>query len=134
MRAFEISVNSKKLCTAGIDTNGVLSAIVNWVATRNGEDLFLDVGGLVSTSEEHVRWINQKPVRVGDRVTIRVVEKKLVDQPSIRYRADPKKALRDKKRYVRSLAKELGWSTQNAKEKVTGANKWGHGAISHKYN
>ena len=50
MRAFRIYLNGKKLCLAGIGDDGVLSAIVNWVATDREGDLFLHVGGLLSPS------------------------------------------------------------------------------------
>jgi hypothetical protein len=48
MRAFEVSLNGKKLCLAGIGDDGVLTAIVDWVTGRDRADLFLEVGGLVS--------------------------------------------------------------------------------------
>jgi hypothetical protein len=70
MRAFKISLNGKKLCLAGIDRDGVLTAIVNSVTGNGREDLFLEVGGLVSKTDEHVKWINQKRLRVGDRIRV----------------------------------------------------------------
>ena len=82
MRAFQVSVNSEKLCVAGIGDNGVLTSIVTLV-TRSGEgDLILSVGGLYSQTEEHVNWISQRPLSVGDEVQVKVVETNSVDAPN----------------------------------------------------
>lgn len=64
MRAFNVSLNGKKLCLAGVGEPGVLSAIVNWVAGDREADMFIEVGGLAN--EEHVGWVNQKRLQVGD--------------------------------------------------------------------
>jgi hypothetical protein len=56
MRAFEVSLNGKKLCLAGISDDGVLTAVVNWVPRKGKGDPFLQVGGLVGPSDEHVSW------------------------------------------------------------------------------
>lgn len=112
MRAFEISLNGKKLCVAGIGDSGVLSAIVNWVARENTGDLFLDVGGLITPPDEHVSWIRQKRLQVGNRVQIKVIEAISVDRPKGRKRPDSGQLLRARKLYVRRMAKELGWKIQ----------------------
>ena len=98
MRAFEISLNGEKLCVAGIVDDGVLSAIVNWVTGENAADLFLSVRGLISPLDEHVSWIRQRRLRVGDEIQVRVVEETLVDKPKRRYRRDRTKELRAKKK------------------------------------
>lgn len=110
MRAFKVSLNGKKLCQAGVGERGVLSAIVNWVAGDRGADLFMEVGGLAS--EEHVAWIRQKHLRVGDEIRIKIVEAGSVDRPVEKRRIDPAQRLRDQKRYVRTMAKQLGWKIQ----------------------
>ena len=57
MIAFEVSLNGKRACVAGVEGFGVLSAILSWVRRhpekrRQGrttdEDLTVDVGGLRS--------------------------------------------------------------------------------------
>ena len=90
MRAFEVYLNGKKLCLAGIGDDGVLSAIVNWVTRRDRGDLFLEVGGLISPTEEHVAWTSQKPLRVGDKIQVKIVERSTVDKPAKKHRTDPK--------------------------------------------
>jgi len=109
MRAFEVSINRKRLCLAGIGDDGVLSAIVNWVTREASGNLFLEVGGLISPADEHVAWVSHKRLRVGDRVEVRIVEARSVDKPKMRRRMDPAQRVRDQKRYVRRMAKQLGW-------------------------
>ncbi len=109
MRAFDVYLNQRKLCRAGIGDNGVLTAIVNWVAGDGRRDLFLQVGGLMTPQDEHVRWVSQKRLRVGDRISVKVVEARSADKPSKAYRINPAETLKAKKCYVRSIAKELGW-------------------------
>jgi hypothetical protein len=112
MRAFEVFLNGKKLCLAGIGDDGVLSAIVNWVVGDQTADLFLEVGGLVSPVREHVKWVKQKPLRVGDEIRVKIVETSSTDRPIKKHRIDPAKELRSQKRYVRMMAKNLGWTIQ----------------------
>ncbi len=113
MRAFDISLNGKKLCRAGIGDDGVLTAIVNWVTTRKSSgDLFLEVGGLISPVEEHVSWVNQKPIQVGDTIQVTVVEAKSVDEPTNKPRPSEAVLLKARKRYVRKMAKQFGWKIE----------------------
>jgi len=110
MRAFDISINEKKLCLAGVGERGVLSAIVNWVAGNHGADFFREVGGLAN--EEQVQWVKQKPLQVGDEIRIKIVNAKSADKPLNKRRIHPAETLRSKKRYLRMMAKELGWKIQ----------------------
>jgi hypothetical protein len=122
MRAFQVSLNGEKLCTAGVGEDGVLTTIVTWVGpTRNrarkgrrtsrseDEDLDLRVGGLINPNREHVSW-HECSLRVGDEVQIQIVDRASVDRPSQRRKIDPAQETREKKAYVRRIAKELGWT------------------------
>ena len=110
MRAFNVSLNGKKLCLAGVGERGVLSAIVSWVAGDRGADMFMEVGGLAN--EEHVGWVNKKCLQVGDEIRVTIVDAGSVDKPVTRRRTRPAETLKAKKRYVRMMAKELGWKIQ----------------------
>src|SRR3954470_5263203 len=55
MRAFNVSLNGKKLCLAGVGERGVLVTNISWVAGDRGEDLFMHIGGLAN--EEHIDWV-----------------------------------------------------------------------------
>jgi hypothetical protein len=118
MRAFKTYVNGKNLCVAGIGVDGVLSVIVNWVGGGRGPaDLFLEVGGLDSPAQEHVVWVRQKPLRVGDEIRVKIVDAASVDAPIERYRTDSAKDQKNQKAYVRAAAKQLGWTIQTVPEK-----------------
>jgi hypothetical protein len=118
MRAFKVHLNGKQLCLAGIGDDGVLTAIVSWVTGAGRADLFLEVGGLVSPIEEHVKWVSQEPLRVGDEIRVKVVETSSVDRPTTKHRTDPAKDLRSRKRYVRAMAKQFGWKIQARRKKA----------------
>src|SRR5690348_15190215 len=76
-----LSINDKKLCLAGVGDHGVLSTIVSSITRERRADLFLEVGGLVSPVREHVAWVNQKPLRVGDEIRVKIVETSSTDRP-----------------------------------------------------
>lgn len=115
MRAFSISLNRKKLCLAGVGEHGVLSAIVNWVAGDHGSDLFIHVGGLAN--EEHIDWVKQKSLQVGDEIHVKIVEARSVDKPVGKRRIHPAETLKAKRQYVRRMAKELGWKIEPRSKK-----------------
>ena len=113
MRAFEVHLNGKTLCLAGIGNDGVLSAIATWVTGRRGAALDLNVGGLITPDQEHVRWVYRK-LRVGDEITLKIVERDSVDKPKERHRVDPAEDRRAQKKYVRRMAKQFGWKIQTS--------------------
>jgi len=110
MRAFKVSLNGKRLCLAGIEEHGVLSAIVSWVTGERGADLFMEVGGLAS--ERHVTWIRQRRLHVGDEIRVKIVEAASVDRPIKVTPVNPAETRRDQKRYARMMAKQFGWRIQ----------------------
>ena len=109
MHAFEVYSNGTKLCLAGIGDDGVLSAILTCVARKGSGNLRFDVGGLLSPVSEHVTWIKEQDLRVGDVITIKIVEADSTDMPTSRERTNPADDLNYQKSYVRAMAKKLGW-------------------------
>lgn len=103
MIAFEVSVNGKKVVLAGVPALGVLGGMVTAGKRRPSEQaesyedyVTLSVGGLNDGSPaEHVSWLSDKELLVGDEVTFRIVDAKLVDEPKARHFSDPK--VRDNK-------------------------------------
>jgi len=94
MIAFEITVNGKKFVVAGIEDWDLLHTDI--MARREADDdggniYDLKVGGLpIQTEEgklEHVRW-PEAELKVGDEITIRIVETDSADKPIKRYRSD----------------------------------------------
>ena len=122
MPVFHVYLNGKKVSTAGVGDLGVPGAHVSWVRRKGErtlakkpdsveEELTLHVGGLISPTEEHVRWLDCS-LKVGDEVRIRVVADAPADRPRSRERRDRSKELRSQKRYVREMAKRFGWKIQ----------------------
>lgn len=85
MIAFVVSVNGQRVGTIGVGDSGVLSAIVRW-SGRAGEpgDLGLDIGGLDTRTDEHIRWPHPPEIQKGDTITIQVIEANTVDTPTDR--------------------------------------------------
>ena len=109
MRAFQVVLNGKRICLAGIGEDGVLSAIITHVPFRKRRETRLHVGGLLLPQHEHVRW-QQKKLRLGDEVRLRIVEKKSVDAPRTRFKLDPAFETKQQTRQLRLLARKLGYA------------------------
>jgi hypothetical protein len=117
MHAFEIHLNGKRLCLAGIGNDGVLTAMASWVG-RDGKGFFLEVGAL-NPPDEDVMWIRQKPLRAGDQLHIKILEATSVDEPVARHRMDPVKKVKAQQDYVRMMAKKFGWKIQTRSKRPT---------------
>jgi hypothetical protein len=94
MIAFRININGESIVTAGQDDWSVLSTHVD--ALRDKEnlekfDLSFSVGGLSLENEEnfcqHFRWASQN-LKVGDIVSVEIIESDTVENPKKRYRSD----------------------------------------------
>jgi hypothetical protein len=111
MRAFEVHLNGKRLCVAGIGDNGVLTAHIAHLVGQYKNELRLEVGGLSLPFKEYVTW-NRRKLKVGDEIRIRVCEASSIDRPKERIQQveiDPKEEIRNQKRYVREMARKFGW-------------------------
>lgn len=97
MICFEVMINGKKICTAGVGDAGVLSALLTFVKRPKGseetqgnqdqgksESIDLRVGGIANVdpeTSEHVDWLHQY-LSVGDEISIKVIEAAKCDPPS----------------------------------------------------
>ena len=108
MRAFEVFVNETRLCVAGIGEDGVLTTMVDHVAGNGRDEMHLRVGGLISPTREHVDW-KRRRLKTGDEIRVKIVDAASVDRPKRRQRRDSKQELAAQKRYVREMARKLGW-------------------------
>ena len=118
MLAFEVYINGKKRCIAGLREPCVLTAALCWVVRKPGSglkrrELNFGVGGLASRSDEDLQWL-QRELQRGDEVTIRIIEAAKVDKPKTRrrQRATPAQVRSRKQAFARRLIKELGWKIQ----------------------
>lgn len=120
MPVFHVYLNNKKVSSAGVGDKGVLGAHVTWVRRRTEvdtkkpgliEELNLHVGGLITGSEEHVGWMDRK-LKIGDEIRIVIAGKGGIDKPRSRKKIDRAQELQAQKRYVKDMAKKLGWKIQ----------------------
>jgi len=111
MRAFQVRLNGKRICLAGIGDDGVLSTTITYTPFGRRRETRLYVGGLVLPQDEHVSW-KRMFLRVGDEVRLKVVEANTVDKPPVRYPRDRAAEAKAEKRHFRELAKKLGWQIQ----------------------
>ncbi len=86
MLVFEVFVNGKRACTAGVGEYGVMNSILSLVKKpRCRRKMWLDVGGVplggADGDRMHVGWIGMKPISIGDEIRIKVTEKDEVDPP-----------------------------------------------------
>ena len=116
MRAFEIHLNGKKLCVAGIERGTLLFSIGCSENKKGRGAVSLGMTGL-KLNQETVRW-QQRTLQLNDEVRIRIVEADALDKPEVL-----KPASRDTRKYekaaVRRLAKEFGWTVQTGKRGKT---------------
>jgi hypothetical protein len=127
MTVFDVYVNERKCCRAGVGPDGVLTALVNWVklsgdAARTARRLRhpietsrLEVAGLRRGT--HRSWLD-RDLKVGDRVAIAVSAAGRADRPARQYRTQSRE--REKTAFlnvdldlrsrapVESLVKRLG--------------------------
>jgi hypothetical protein len=91
MKAFVVHLNGQPFVTAGVGHDGVLTTNIVWVGgapPRPAEGrLHLQVGGLDSRTGEHLRW-SVPEIRVGDEITIKIIETDQVTPEDSRARPD----------------------------------------------
>ena len=121
MIAFDVFLNRKKLARAGMGSDGVLTAMVTWVRRRssrpNGKrrqpqwerDLSFSLAGYKSTNGdvgEHFKWEDRK-LKPGDVLTIKVITAARVDEPKRRTAEDPEFVKRSQRRYYQRLKRKF---------------------------
>jgi hypothetical protein len=119
MIAFDVFLNGKKLARAGVGSNGVLTAMTTWVRRRTSQrgrkrrqwdrDLSFSLGGYRSTNGdvgEHFKWEDRK-LKPGDILTIKVITTARVDEPRRRIAEDPELVERSQRRYYERLKRKF---------------------------
>jgi ribosomal protein S1 len=112
MKAFQVHLNGKQLCTAGLhERDVVLAATIDYVS-HGGNQLALTVSGLISPKAEHVRWVTDRKLRNGDEIRVKIIETDSADNPRERYTRAQMRAptLKQRKRYIREMAEQFGWT------------------------
>ena len=115
MKAPEVFINGHRLCLAGVGDAGVVSAIVNWVGDPDKEEHFsLQIGGLDSRADEHLRW-ESPSISAGAEVLVRVVEAAAVDPPDVRIRYDKETCVDEYRQHLRECS---GWLTPDERRQM----------------
>ncbi|HEU4342462.1 MAG TPA: hypothetical protein VFU31_12910 [Candidatus Binatia bacterium] len=116
MIAFDVFLNRKRLARAGVGSDGVLTAMTTWVRRRApatgkwDRELSFSLGGYRATADavgEHLKWQDRK-LKTGDVLTIRVITATRVDAPKRRVAEDPKLLERSQRRYYQRLKRKFG--------------------------
>jgi hypothetical protein len=117
MRAFEVHLNGKRLCVAGLE-EGTLLFSVGCTENKHGRgEVGLGMTGLLLT-QSSIRW-QQRVLRMNDEVRVKIVETSEVDKFKVLQKA-PADERKYEKAYVRRMAKEFGWTIQTgARRKKT---------------
>ncbi len=114
MRAYEVFLNGKRLCLAGIGKHGYVSVYITYISEQSETEI--DIVGLVASKKQYVRW-TRRPLRTGDEVRIKIVDRKTVDKFNKIGRVDsPDRVVELQKRMVRKMAKEFGWDIRERRE------------------
>jgi hypothetical protein len=122
MICFEISINEKPICIAGIESKfGILTSILTWVRRDlakfpadirdniSEEELNFEVSGLINfgkNDSEELAWVRES-LSPGDEIKIKIVESSHIDEPSSRKRPDPDLVEKEKRRYFESLKRDF---------------------------
>jgi hypothetical protein len=111
MRVFEVFLNGKRQCVAGLGDDGVMTVIINHTKWKRSNTTQFEVGGFVTAPiEEHVKWRKAR-LKPGDELRVKLLESKSADKPRQRERAHPGRLiLESQKRFVREMAKKFGWT------------------------
>jgi hypothetical protein len=116
MTVFDVFLNDRKLCRAGVGNDGVLDAIVSWAkltgpaaqtARRSKqplEELRLHVGGLAD--DTHRQWTS-RTLEAGDRVTIAIGTARSFDRPSQTRTRNPRLEEEQQRRYYLQLKEKF---------------------------
>ena len=81
MITFRVTINNEPVVVAGAEDLAVLSSIVSGTALcedPSSPNLHLHLGGLTGrgggAEEEFLNWMQHRPLKIGDRVVLEIVE------------------------------------------------------------
>lgn len=116
MTVFDVYVNDRKVCRAGVGRNGVLSTMINWVKLsgaaahlaphrgRPNAGAQLQVSGL--SGDTHVLWTDRQ-LEMGDRISVALARGPAADAPAQVKRRNPGQEQRQLRAYYQQLKKQF---------------------------
>lgn len=92
MLAFEIEIDGKHFCLAGVEDWSILAFHLDASRHSESDEIRLSMGGLTQNDQNgvshHVRWRDRQDLKVGSTVTVTVVDTNAPDPLLRRYRSD----------------------------------------------
>jgi hypothetical protein len=108
-QGFKVLLNGESLCRAGFESEHFVTHVILSSIRRElhpGNELSLHIGGLNSSENHHVTWVN-KDLQLGDHLVIELVEGEF-DPPASVLKRDPDElVLQEKIKYFHRLKEEL---------------------------
>lgn len=79
---FKVYLNDQLISTHGMDTDGVVSQIINLKndMKENEQSIYIHCGGFRSDIQEHYKWVD-RALKPNDKITIEMVEDAVYDSP-----------------------------------------------------
>jgi hypothetical protein len=141
MICFDVFVNGKRLCRAGVGAAGVLTAIVDWVGSapqsprlrgRTVEGgLLLHVGGLYSPDDNtdiHPRWATQQ-LMPGDEVVVKIVKAERADEPVEKQVNTREFIEQEQRKYYLAMKKKFEPASSPSQSRRSSARSGGSGEV-----
>jgi len=83
MICFEVWLNGKRVCVAGVGADGVLTTTMYGIVKEGAaQSVRVNVGGVDHSSEKRLAWLSQG-LGLGDSLMVKVVDLAECDEPSI---------------------------------------------------
>ena len=111
MIAFEVTINGTRACTAGLDRQGVMTAMLCYVKRPDTTELEFDFGSLWShqpAGNEHLKYIDHQSLKPGDTILIHIVEAAESDDPQKRRIDKPQTEAEQDHAYRERLKRQYG--------------------------
>jgi DNA-directed RNA polymerase subunit E'/Rpb7 len=83
MKAFEVSLNGKRLCIAQIGEEGFASAQIGTIEVKKSRRMTLTVCGMDAIRNTFVSWLTHRRIKIGDEIRVKIIETEKVDQPKL---------------------------------------------------
>jgi hypothetical protein len=114
---FEVFLNDRRLCLAGVGEHGLLSQFLSWDSLSPSDrapyqkgqppQLGLLVNGRVSAGGETLHWFeNDVPLAIGDEVRVRIIESDRADDPTRTTVREQRESARETRRRLYEALKQ----------------------------
>lgn len=111
-KGFEIKLNDKLVCKAGLkDNHGVVNCIAGAILRKenNIQEIYFNVSGLNSDTGEHVKWLTSESnlLKENDIITIKIIKDNFDSPKEVSDKKSDEFLLEQKIRTYKKLKEEL---------------------------